>query len=99
MPNGYVQNKKIQVPNPPSSRVSLISSRNFPQPAPPTPQLIPPTPQPVPPTPREGNTAMTMYAAKEDLTNKFRRVLATAQDWDSGFRTNKSKLTNWSTLD
>ncbi|GBM33309.1 hypothetical protein AVEN_33315-1 [Araneus ventricosus] len=73
IPNGYVQNKKFRVPNPPSSRemlsstsriedesqeslsVSLISSRNFPKPA-------PPTLQPVPPSPPEGNTVMTMFA-------------------------------------
>ncbi|GBL73930.1 hypothetical protein AVEN_230867-1 [Araneus ventricosus] len=174
MPNGFVQNKKFRVPNPPSSRemlsstsriedesqeslsVSLISSRNFPKPA-------PPTPQPVPPSPPEGNTVMTMFArvfkclesiqndlkslkleqakmqyalsevlnkneliqglfsppdgiflpaetetaaalkfpdaAKEDLADKFGRVLATAPDWDGGSRINKSQLTNWSTLD
>ncbi|GBM93373.1 hypothetical protein AVEN_164087-1 [Araneus ventricosus] len=85
----------------------FISSRNLPQPAPPIPQSIPPTPQPVPPSPREGNTVITISAAalkfpnvaKEDLADKFDRVLATATDWDSGSRINKSQLTIWSALD
>ncbi|GBM88388.1 hypothetical protein AVEN_149444-1 [Araneus ventricosus] len=38
-------------------------------------------------------------AAKEDLADKFGRVFATAPDWDSGSRINKSQLTNWSTSD
>ncbi|GBM12561.1 hypothetical protein AVEN_188722-1 [Araneus ventricosus] len=38
-------------------------------------------------------------AAKEDLADKFGRVLPTAPDWDGGSRINKSQLINWSTLD